>query len=124
MRVPQINRYVGNRLTQYVKSAKAFRAVVQEIGNEIWSVWESDQDLFQVHPSGTPSPRRRRAFDSMFQTEIPDANTASVVSSSLGIPIGVLTAGVKDIADKQVMVNPSQLDKQQPAMRALAQSIE
>lgn len=123
MRVPRIYRYVGNRLTQYIKSAKAFRAVVQEIGNEIWNVWESDSGLFQVHPSGTPAPSRRRTFDSMFQTEIPDANTASVVSTSLGIPIGALTAGPKDGAGKSVMVNQGQLDKQQPAMRALAESI-
>ena len=124
MQVPRIYRYVGNRLTQYIKSAKAFRAVVQEIGNEIWDVWEFDPNLFQIHPSGTPSPNRRRAFDAMFQTEIPDANTASVVSTSLGIPIGVLTAGLKRVADRQVMVNQGQLDKQQPAMTALAHSIE
>ena len=124
MRVPRIYRYVGNRLTQYIKSAKAFRAVVQEIGNEIWEVWESDSNLFQVHPSGTPAPSRRRAFEGMFQTEIPDANTASVVSTSLGIPIGKLTAGLKSVADKQVMVNQVQLDRQQPAMTALAKSIE
>ena len=124
MRVPRIYRYVGNRLTQYIKSAKAFRAVVQEIGNEIWEVWESDSNLFQVHPSGTPAPSRRRAFEAMFQTEIPDANTASVVSTSLGIPIGKLTAGLKSVADKQVMVNQVQLDRQQPAMTALAKSIE
>ena len=124
MRLPQIYRYVGNRLTQYIKSATAFRAVVQEIGNEIWSVWEDDQSLFRVHPPGTLTPRRRRAFDSMFQTEIPDANTASVVSSSLGIPIGTLTAGLKDVAGKRVMVNQGQLDRQQPAMRTLAESIE
>ena len=124
MRVPRIYRYVGNRLTQYIKSAKAFRAVVQEIGNEIWEVWESDPNLFQVHPSGTPAPSRRRAFEMMFQAEIPDANTASVVSTSLGIPIGALTAGLVSVMDKQVMVNQGQLDRQQPAMTALAQSIE
>lgn len=124
MQVPRIYRYVGNRLTQYVKSAKAFRAVVQEIGNEIWDVWESDPNRFQVHPAGTPAPSRRKVFDEMFQAEIPDANTASVVSTSLGVPIGALTAGLKSVADKQVMVNQVQLDRQQPAMKALALSIE
>ena len=124
MRLPRIYRYVGNRLTQYIKSAKAFKAVVQEIGNEIWDVWQLDPNLFHVHPAGNSSPRNRKAFEAMFQTEIPDANTASVVSTSLGIPIGVLTAGLKDVADKEVMVNQIQLDRQQPAMNALAHSIE
>ena len=124
MSVPRIYRYVGNRLTQYIKSAKAFRAVVREIGDEIWEVWESDSNLFGVHPSGTPAPSRRRTFEAMFQAEIPDANTASVVSTSLGIPIGALTAGLKSVAGKRVMVNQGQLDRQQPAMTALAESIE
>ena len=124
MRVPRIYRYVGNRLTQYVKSAQAFKAVVQEIGNEIWGVWQSDANIFQVHPSGTPSPGQRKAFASMFQAEIPDANTASVVSTSLGIPICALTAGLKSVGDKQVMVNQIHLDRQQPAMHQLAASIE
>ena len=124
MRVPRIYRYVGNRLTQYIKSATGFKAVVQEIGNEIWDVWESNSTLFQVHPAGTPPPSRRRAFEAMFQAEIPDANTASVVSTSLGLPICALTAGLKNVAHRQVMVNQSQLDRQQPAMTALARSIE
>ena len=60
----------------------------------------------------------------MFQAEVPDANTASVVSTSLGIPICVLPAGLKSVAGRQVMVNQSRLDRQQPDMRALAESIE
>ena len=124
MKAPRIYRYVGNRLTHYIKSTQAFRAVVQEIGDEIWGVWESDPNLFQIHPSGTSTPKRRKAFDAMFQTEIPDANTASVVSTSLGIPIGALTAGPKLVAGRQVMVNQGQLDRQQPAMTELAHSIE
>lgn len=124
MRLPRIYSYVGNRLTQYIQSAKAYRTVVQEIGNEIWGVWSSNPNLFQVHPEGCSAPGRRREFEAMFQAEVPDANTASVVSTSLGVPICVLTAGQKSVAGRQVMVNQSQLDRQQPAMRSLAESIE
>ena len=124
MRLPRIYSYVGNRLTQYIRSASAFRTVVQEIGNEIWSVWSSNPNLFHVHPEGRSVPGRRRDFEAMFQAEVPDANTASVVSTSLGIPICLLTAGLKSVAGRQVMVNQSQLDRQQPAMRALAESVE
>ena len=59
----------------------------------------------------------------MFQSEVPDANTASVVSSSLGIPICRLSAGFKHVAGKNVMVNQSQLDKQQPGIKALVEII-
>ena len=117
--LPQIYCYVGNRLTQYVKSATAFRAIVGAIGDEIWAVWKDNPNVFYIHPDGCPPPRSRRDFDRMFQSEVPDANTASVVSSSLGIPICRLSAGIKHVAGKDVMVNQSQLDKQQPGIKAL-----
>lgn len=122
--IPRIYCYAGNRLTQYVSSAKAFRTVVHEIGDEIWNVWQTNPNIFYIHPTGSKSPTRRSAFNKMFQFEIVDANTASVVSSSLGIPIVRLAAGYHDVADKSTAVNQSQLDKQQPNIQQLVQSIE
>lgn len=122
--IPKIYCYIGNRLTQYISSAKAFRTVVSEIGNEIWSVWKSDPNVFYIHPAGSPSPAVRSGFTKMFQFEIVDANTASVVSSSLGRPINHLTAGLYELAGRKVMVNQSQLDKQQPNIKELVEAIE
>jgi cellulose biosynthesis protein BcsQ len=121
---PKIYCYVGNRLTQYVRSAKAFRTVVHEIGDEIWAVWQSNPNVFYYHPTGTGSPNGRKAFNEMFQFEIVDANTASVVSSSLGIPIVRLTAGIHDVTGRRVTVNQAQLDNQQPNIRQLVAAIE
>jgi cellulose biosynthesis protein BcsQ len=121
---PRIYCYIGNRLTQYIKSARAFRSVVNEIGNEIWSVWKSNPMVFYVHPTGAPSPSSRSAFNAMFQFEIVDANTASVVSSSLGIPIISLAAGLYPVAGRNVMVNQQQLWNQQPNIGELVSAIE
>jgi chromosome partitioning protein len=122
--IPKIYCYIGNRLTQYIRSAKAFRTVVNEIGNEIWSVWKTNPNVFHIHPAGAASPTGRSAFNEMFQFEIVDANTASVVSSSLGIPINRLQAGLYPVAGRSVMVNQSQLDNQQPNIRELVAAIE
>ena len=122
--IPKIYCYIGNRLTQYIRSAKAFRTVVSEIGNEIWSVWKSNPNVFHIHPAGAASPSGRTAFIEMFQFEIVDANTASVVSSSLGIPIIRLQAGLYPVAGRNVMVNQSQLDNQQPNIKELVEAIE
>ena len=122
--IPRIYCYIGNRLTQYIRSAKAFRMVVSEIGNEIWSVWKSNPNVFYVHPAGAPSPSGRPAFIEIFQFKIVDANTASVVSSSLGIPINRLQAGLYPVAGRNVMVNQSQLDNQQPNIKELVGAIE
>jgi chromosome partitioning protein len=123
--LPKIYCYVGNRLTQAnFSSATAFKAVVTEIGNAIWNAWNTNAADFYVHPTGGPPPTSRVAFRQMFQYEVVDANTASVVSSAIGVPIVALTAGMHGVLGKQIMVNQSQLDKQQPNIRNLVATIE
>lgn len=124
MSLPAIYCYVGNRLTQYVKSAAAFRTVVSEIGDEIWAVWQANPNRFCLHPNGQPAPTNKRSFQQMFQYEVVDANTASVVSSAKGIPIYALASGNHVIAGKKVRVNQSQLDVQRPNISSLTTMIE
>jgi chromosome partitioning protein len=125
MATPKIYSYVGNRLTQMnLAAAKAFKTVVAEIGKEIWAVWNANPNLFAVHPSGTPVPRGQPDFRKMFQVEINDANTASVVSGALGIPMSNLAAGTRVLVGRRVQINQSQLDKQQPNLRRFVATIE
>jgi cellulose biosynthesis protein BcsQ len=122
---PRIYCYIGNRLTQGNRaSASAFRTVVNEIGTEIFAAWQNNSEVFSVHPSGAPAPTNRATFKSMFQFEVRDANTASVVSGALGIPICGLAAGSYSIAGRRSQVNQSQLDCQQPNIRELVEMIE
>ena len=125
MTVPHIYSYVGNRLTQMnSSSASAFKNVVNEIFNEVFSVWQNKPNLFYPHPTGSPAPTTKRGFKKMFEEQINDANTASVVSSAMGIPINKLTSGKKTFAGRSVMVNQSQLDKQQRNISDFAKTIE
>jgi cellulose biosynthesis protein BcsQ len=125
MALPQLYTYVGNRLTQANQtSATAFKTVVNEIGDEIYAVWQANPNLFCIHPNGAPFPATRRAFKKMFQYEVNDANTASVVSGACGIPIANLTSGSKTLLGKSVTVNQSQLDKQVPNIQTLVAAIE
>lgn len=125
MASPDIYMYIGNRLTQMnSSSASAFKTVVNEIGDEIWGVWQSSPQVFCIHPNGSPTPNSKKSFKMMFQYEVNDANTASVVSGALGIPIASLTAGQKDVAGRAITVNQSQLDKQVPNITQLVRNIE
>ena len=125
MSFPEIYMYVGNRLTQMNNSsATAFKTVVNEIGEEIYGVWQSSANLFCVHPNGTATPNNKRSFKAMFQYEVNDANTASVVSGANGIPISRLTSGTKNVLGKNIVVNQAQLDKQYPNIRDLVAAIE
>lgn len=125
MATPKIYCYVGNRLTQMnLSAAKAFKSVVNEIGREILAVWNSSPNLFAVHPAGQPAPRNVAEFRRMFQAEINDANTASVVSGGLGIPISQLAPGTRTLLGQSVMVNQTQINKQRPNIRSFVQTIE
>ncbi len=125
MTLPTIYMYVGNRLTQSNQtSAAAFKSVVNEIGEEIYAVWRTNANLFCVHLSSAPAPANKRAFRQMFQYEVNDANTASVVSGTCGIPIAALTSGPRNVLGKIVTVNQSQLNKQVPNIKQLAAAIE
>ena len=125
MQTPEIYMYVGNRLTQMNNSsAGAFKTVVESIGDEIFNVWQTKPSAFCIHPNGAPTPSSKKTFRTMFQYEVNDANTASVVSGSLGIPISVLQAGKMDVAGKTIVVNQSQLDKQVPNIQSLVRNIE
>jgi len=127
MAVPLIYCYIGNRMTQAnFSSASAFKAVVTEIGHAIFAAWKANPSNFYIHPTGEPPPSNRKEFQRMFQYEIVDANTASVVSGARGIPIVALTAGTHSVAPmyKPVRVNQSQLDKQKPNIEKLVASIE
>lgn len=122
--VPGIYSYVGNRLTQNNGPANAFKTVVSEIGSEMFKVWKEDNNKFIVHPNGSPSPRTMTEFRKMFLAEINDANTASVVSSALGIPLRSLVAGPIDLLERSVVVNQTQLDRLQPNIRDFVATIE
>ncbi len=127
MSVPKIYCYVGNRLTQAnYSSASAFKSVVAEIGNAIWAAWSATPANFYVHPTGGAPPATRTAFKQMFQYEIVDANTASVVSGALGIPIVSMSDGMHTVivGTKPVRVNQSQLEKQKPNIMRLVATIE
>jgi hypothetical protein len=125
LRVPQIYCYVGNRLTQSnLSSANAFRVVVNDIGSEIWSAWQTNARNFCIHPGEAPMPTNRSNFKNMFQFEMPDSNSASVVSGALGIPIISLTAGRVNVIDRSITVNQSQLDRLQPKVQQLVAMIE
>ena len=125
MSLPEIYMYIGNRLTQMNNSsASAFKTVVSEISDEIYSVWQSSNTPFCIHPFGATRTTNKKSFKNMFQAEVNDANTASVVSGALGIPIGILTAGQRRVAGITITVNQSQLDKQVPNLRDLVQRIE
>jgi chromosome partitioning protein len=125
MSSPKIYSYIGNRLTQGSKNAAiAFKTVVSEIGKEIYSVWQSNPNLFHIHPNSHPIPKNQAEFKKMFQVEINDANTASVVSGALGIPIASLTAGLKEISSsRSATVNQSQLDKLRPNLTSFVKEI-
>lgn len=124
-RLPKIYFYIGNRLPNTSKqSAKAFRTVVTEIGDEIYNIWQKDTSVFCIHPNGAGTPNNKNNFKKMFQYEIRDANSASVISSALGIPMSSLKPGTYDLLGREVMIIKKQVDEQAKNIQELVSMIE
>jgi uncharacterized protein (DUF3084 family) len=60
----------------------------------------------------------------MFQFQIRDSNTASVVSTAMGIPVSSITAGTVNLLNKNVVVNQTQIDQILDNLRFLVNEIE
>jgi chromosome partitioning protein len=125
MSTSKIYCYVGNRLTQMnLGTASAFKTVVNEIGKEIGPFGRTTPLILRFTQTDNYPPRSVVDFRKMFQVEINDANTASVVSGGLGIPISRLPAGRHVLAGRRNHVNDSQLRRQRPNLRRFVQTVE
>ena len=125
MTLPKIYMYIGNRLTQSNNnSATGFKNIVLHITDEIYQLWQNNSSVFEIHPNGANTPNNKSSFKNMFLYEVNDANTASVYSSVMGIPLSKVTAGPqKNMNGKRVTINQTQLDKQVPNIENLVKNL-
>lgn len=124
MRQPKIYMYIGNRLTQMnSSSANGFKNIVHQITDEIYSLWQNNPSVFEIHPVNAQTPSSKASMKNMFLYEVNDANTASVYSSVMGIPLSRVTAGSKNMNFRKISINQSQLDKQIPNICSLVQNL-
>jgi len=121
--VPKIWGFIANRLTRYETgekiAAQAFHGVETRICEQMWDVYTKYPGCFH-DTQAVDFPE----FKSRFHSEMPDANSASVISTCTGIPIPGITVGYQEIPGaKPVLIGAQQLRAQKPWIVALAKSV-
>jgi cellulose biosynthesis protein BcsQ len=105
---PKIHLVAKNRLTQYVRTAKGYAAVLDGI----------DSDLTAVHKTNPEYFTFKSTKDGVF--EIRDFQTAGVVAFARGTPFSTMNAGTLSVATQRVQVNRIQLDDNRHIIDTLA----
>lgn len=108
MHPPKIHLIAKNRLTQYVRTAKGYAAVLDGITSDLRTVLRSSKDNFTFEDvkSGL--------------IEIRDFQTAGVVAFARGTPFATMKPGTLSVAAQRVQVNNLQLEQNNTIVGALA----
>lgn len=109
--LPKIHLIVKNRLTQYIKVAKGYAAVLDGISNDVKSILADYPDFF--------------TFDTVTKgiQEVKDFQTSGVVAFARGTPFVSMNSGTLSVASQRVKVNKDQLDENRNIVDGLARRL-
>lgn len=108
LKLPKIHLVVKNRLTQYIRTAKGYAAVLDGITNDIQEIIKGSPEFFTFS----------RVSDGLF--EVKDFQTAGVVAFARGTPFVSLNSGTLSVASQRVQVNKDQLEENRAIVNELA----
>ena len=111
IRLPKIHLVAKNRLTQYVRTAKGYSAVLDGIQNDLAVVHKNNPEYFTF----------KSVHDGMI--EIRDFQTAGVVAFARGTPFSTMSSGTLSVATQRVQVNRDQLIENQKIVDTLAKGL-
>lgn len=106
--LPKIHLIAKNRLTQYVRVAKGYAAVLNGITSDIDEIIKDYPEFFTF----------KNVEDGL--VDIKDFQTAGVVAFARGTPFVSLHSGTLSVASQRVQVNKDQLDENKEIIENLA----
>lgn len=109
--LPKIHLIVKNRLTQYIKVAKGYAAVLDGISKDVKSILNDYPGFFTFGN-----------IEDGIQ-EVKDFQTSGVVAFARGTPFVSMNAGTLSIASQRVKVNKDQLDENRNIVDELAKRL-
>ena len=106
--LPKVHLIAKNRLTQYIKVAKSYSAVLDGIDDDIKALLKSSPSFFTF----------TKLNDGVFNVK--DFQTAGVVAFARGTPFVNMQSGTLSVATQRVQVNKDQLDEDREIVDTLA----
>lgn len=110
-KLPKVHLIARNRITQYMGSASAYRAVLNTIESDI-------KNLFKQYPDFFSFTDLTNGF-----IEIRDFQTTGVVAFAKGLPFSKVQVGLQSIGKHRVQVNGERLNDCKKAMEELVSNL-
>ncbi|EGQ9396146.1 ParA family protein [Vibrio tarriae] len=106
--LPKISYLLGNRFTQKVGAAHAFKALSNEAINKMYSEFNKNPDKFE---SRAHAVSNMEEFEKAYSIELRDFNSAGVVAANQGLPLSKMDKHTYEVYGEKIQVAKEQRDK-------------
>jgi cellulose biosynthesis protein BcsQ len=114
--VPQIHLVIGNRLTQYLGAAAAFKALSDATADTLFAAYGKHPGYFSSY---SPAPKTLSGFRDAYSVLLRDFNTAGVVAAHLGKPLSKMAQQSYNVHGTKVPVKEDRLVECRKAVDAV-----
>ncbi|MFA6197295.1 MAG: ParA family protein [Sulfurimonas sp.] len=120
LELPKITFLLGNRFTQKVGAAHAFKALSNEAIEKMYSEFQRNSDRFVDTGNKIDS---KLEFENSYSIELRDFNSAGVVAANQGIPLSKMDKNVYEVYGEQIQVARTQRDLCKSAIENLVNKL-
>ena len=114
---PKIALLLGNRFTQKMGAAHAFKALSQEAVKKMFLEYKQNKTRFVDNPLNIDTQEQ---FESAYSCELRDFNSAGVVAANQGLPLSkMLDQGRYTVYEQEIQVSKIQRDLCHQVIEAL-----
>ncbi|KQT25776.1 ATPase [Chryseobacterium sp. Leaf405] len=103
--LPKISYLLGNRFTQKIGAANAFKALSDEAIGRMFTEYEDDPNKFENRGA---TIRTKDDFEHAYSVELRDFNSAGVVAANQGIPLSKMTKHTYEVYGMKIQVSKEQ----------------
>lgn len=104
--VPKIHLLIGNRLTQFKGSARAFKALSDATSTSLYKIYEMHPEYFV---EGTETIDSKEKFIEYYSKPLRDFNSAGVVCAHLGRLLSSMKQGYYPVYSESAKVNAEKI---------------
>jgi cellulose biosynthesis protein BcsQ len=109
MERPSIALLLGNRFTQKIGAAQAFKALSNEAVKKMFGEYQKNKSRFV---NGEQFDYSQKEFEEVYSCELRDFNSAGVVAANQGLPLSqMLSRRSYDVYEQRIQVAKEQIEK-------------
>lgn len=120
LELPKISYLLGNRFTQKIGAANAFKALSNEAISKMYSEYQSSPSKFEDRNIAI---NNITDFEKCYSVELRDFNSAGVVAANQGIPLSKMDKNTYEVYGQTIQVAKTQRDLCKEAIDSLVDKL-